>query len=152
MAEKEINQYFEDWFEERKERCEVYGNGDDFYVDDEIKNFCKMGFEFGYNLVMDKLFRCTIQKIAIEKEKSEAVAQLWGAKSTCNNCGNIDCENYQRQRKTEPCDLWISYKDKFSKADVIIRDLLSLLVTFQDQIVFDDEKQKIKKAEEFLGL
>ena len=41
---------------------------------------------------------------------------------------------------------------KLVNADCIIRDLLSLLVTFQEQIVFDDDKQKIKKAEEFLGL
>ena len=36
-------------------------------------------------------------------------------------------------------------------ADEIIRDLLCLLVTFNDQIVFDDEKQKIKNAEEWLN-
>ena len=38
---------FEKWFEEKKEKCEVYGNGDDFYVDDEIKKFCLMGYELG---------------------------------------------------------------------------------------------------------
>lgn len=30
------------------------------------------------------------------EEIEELKAQLWGAKSTCNNCGNADCENYQR--------------------------------------------------------
>lgn len=43
----EDNRIFEEWFEEKKEKCEVYGNGDDFYVDDEIKKFCLMGYELG---------------------------------------------------------------------------------------------------------
>ena len=110
---------------------------------DEMKN--KISLELK-NPVTQQGFEIICKKL------SELEAQLWGAKPTCNNCGNINCENYQRQRKKEPCDLWISYKDKFSKADIIVRDLLSLLVTFQDQIVFDEDKQKIKKAEEFLGL
>ena len=79
---------FDSWFEEKKEKCEVYGNGDDFWVDDEIKKFCKMGFDFGCQTVSDE----------------------------------------------------------------IIRDLLSVLATFNEQIIFDEDKQKIKKAEEFLGL
>ena len=43
----EENRIFEEWFEEKKEKCEVYGNGDDFWVDDEIKKFCLMGYELG---------------------------------------------------------------------------------------------------------
>ena len=43
----EEKQIFEEWFEEKKEKCEVYGNGDDFWVDDEIKKFCLMGYEQG---------------------------------------------------------------------------------------------------------
>ena len=46
MTEVE-KQIFEKWFKEKKEKCEVYGNGDDFYVDDEIKKFCLMGYELG---------------------------------------------------------------------------------------------------------
>lgn len=36
---------FEEWFELKKEKCEVYGNGDDFCVDDEIKHLCKMAWD-----------------------------------------------------------------------------------------------------------
>ena len=46
MTDKE-KRIFEEWFEEKKENCEVYGNGDDFWVDDEIKKFCLMGYELG---------------------------------------------------------------------------------------------------------
>jgi hypothetical protein len=43
----EEKRIFEEWFEEKKDKCEVYGNGDDFWVDDEIKKFCLMGYELG---------------------------------------------------------------------------------------------------------
>lgn len=87
-----------------------------------------------------------------EKETEELKAQLRGAKSTCNNCGNVDCENYQRQRKSVPCELWISYRDKITMSEEIIRDLLCLLVDFKEQIIFDEDLQKIKKAEDFLNI
>ena len=43
----DADKIFEEWFEQKKDKCEVYGNGDDFYVDDEIKKFCKLGYDFG---------------------------------------------------------------------------------------------------------
>ena len=46
MTEKE-NIAFEKWFKEKKDNYEVWGNGDDFYVDDEIKKFCKLAYEQG---------------------------------------------------------------------------------------------------------
>ena len=54
-------------------------------------------------------------KSELEKENAELKEQLWSAKPTCNNCGHCDCENYQRQRKSEPCALWISHKDQLTK-------------------------------------
>lgn len=87
-----------------------------------------------------------------EKKLEELKAQLWGAKPTCNNCGNADCENYQRQRKSAPCELWISHRDKIIMSKDIIRDLLCLLVDFKEQIIFDEDLKKIKKAEDFLNI
>ena len=37
---------------------------------------------------------------------------LYCAKRTCDNCGFVNCENFQRQRKSEPCALYISYQDR----------------------------------------
>lgn len=88
---------------------------------------------------------------AEEKEIEELKAQLWGAKSTCNNWGNADCENYQRQRRSAPCELWISHRDKIIMSKEIIRNLLCLLEDYKEQIVFDEDLQKIKKAEDFLN-
>lgn len=42
--------------------------------------------------------------------------------------------------------------EHLTKAKEIIRDLLCLLEDYKEQIVFDEDMQKIKKAEEFLGL
>ena len=57
---------------------------------------------------------------AIFKEYAEYKAQLWGSKPTCNNCGHTDCENYQMQRKSEPCKMWVSHKEQLAKAKEII--------------------------------
>lgn len=91
------------------------------------------------------------QKEREKKEIEELKAQLWGAKSTCNNCGNADCEIYQRQRRSVPCELWISHRDKIIMSKEIIRNLLCLLEDYKEQIVFDEDLQKIKKAEDFLN-
>lgn len=88
---------------------------------------------------------------AEEKEIEELKAQLWGAKSTCNNCGNADCENYQMQRRSVPCELWISHRDKIIMSKEIIRNLLCLLEEYKEQIVFNEDLQKIKKAADFLN-
>ena len=72
----------------------------------------------------------------------------------------VEAEKYAREWGTPTDDSFACLKDGFNEgvkvckkaADEIVRDLLSLLVTFQEQIIFDDDKQKIKKAEEFLGL
>lgn len=35
---------------------------------------------------------------------------LYCTKRSCNNCGKVNCENFQRQRK-DCCENWVSYKD-----------------------------------------
>lgn len=35
---------------------------------------------------------------------------LYCTKRSCNNCGKVNCENFQRQR-IDCCGLWVSYKD-----------------------------------------
>ena len=35
---------------------------------------------------------------------------LYCTKRSCNNCGKVTCENFQRQRK-DCCENWVSYKD-----------------------------------------
>lgn len=39
---------FNEWFELKKERCEVYGNGDDYDVDIEIRRMCQRAYNAGF--------------------------------------------------------------------------------------------------------
>lgn len=79
-------------------------------------------------------------------ENEELKKQLFSAKPTCNNCGHCDCENYQMQRKSEPCALWISHKDQLSKAKENIQKLTKLLDIAGDYF-YEDE---YLEAERFL--
>ena len=79
-------------------------------------------------------------------ENEELKNQLFSVKPTCNNCGHCDCENYQMQRKSEPCALWISHKDQLSKAKENIQKLTKLLDIAGDYF-YEDE---YLEAERFL--
>jgi predicted RNase H-like nuclease (RuvC/YqgF family) len=35
---------------------------------------------------------------------------IYCTEKSCNNCGKVECENFQRQRK-DCCELWVSFKD-----------------------------------------
>jgi len=48
----------------------------------------------------------------LEKENELAKSLLYCTKRTCDNCGFVNCENFQRQRKSEPCAMYISYRDR----------------------------------------
>ena len=89
------------------------------------------------------------QIFALEKDKAELKAQFWGAKPTCNNCGHCLCENYQTQRKSEPCSLWCSHRDILTKANEIIKNLLTLSIPI-DYAKCPGPLQKIAEAEQFL--
>ena len=46
----------------------------------------------------------------LEKENRIIKSILYCTKRSCNNCGKVNCENFQRQR-IDCCGLWVSYKD-----------------------------------------
>lgn len=72
------------------------------------------------------------------EEEKEAYAIEWGEKTD----GTYACIKDGFDEGVRVCK---------KAADEIIRDLLCLLVDFNNQIIFDDEKQKIKNAEEWLS-
>ena len=45
-----------------------------------------------------------------EQENKLLKELLYCTKRSCNNCGKVNCENFQRQR-IDCCGLWVSYKD-----------------------------------------
>jgi hypothetical protein len=47
---------------------------------------------------------------------------LYCTKRSCNNCGKVNCENFQRQRK-DCCGNWVSYKDYIKKLEAQIEQM-----------------------------
>ena len=47
---------------------------------------------------------------------------LYCTKRSCNNCGKITCENFQRQRK-DCCGHWVSYKDYIKQLETQIEKM-----------------------------
>lgn len=73
---------FDEWFEQKKEKCEVYGNGDDYCVDDEIKHFCRMGYDFANKWYYPSkgefpdVGRTCVMKYGSETKKSVVVLKI----------------------------------------------------------------------------
>ena len=64
--------------------------------------------------------------IKVQPEESQYIKSLlYCTTKSCNNCGNVNCENFQRQRK-DCCDLWISYKDYIKQLESQIEQLTYL--------------------------
>ena len=85
---------------------------------------------------------------ALEEENAELEAEnnlvkslLYCTKGTCDNCGFVNCENFQRQRKSEPCTLYVSYKDRIKNLehenDVLIES-------------YNNSREKLTKAKDII--
>ena len=51
-----------------------------------------------------------------EKNNKLLKSLLYCTVRSCNNCGKVNCENFQRQR-IDCCGLWVSYKDYITKLE-----------------------------------
>ena len=49
-------------------------------------------------------------------------SMLYCTKRSCNNCGKVNCENFQRQRK-DCCGNWVSYKDYIKQLETQIEKM-----------------------------
>ena len=63
---------------------------------------------------------------------------LYCTKKSCNNCGKVNCENFQRQRK-DCCENWVSYKDYIKQLEAQIekmtrKEILEKTIDFHDAI------------------
>ena len=52
----------------------------------------------------------------LERENRTIKSLLYCTKRSCNNCGKVNCENFQRQR-IDCCGLWVSYKDYIAELE-----------------------------------
>ena len=88
------------------------------------------------------------------KENEELKSRLFCTKETCDNCGFVLCENFQRQRKSEPCSVYISYKDKISKMELQLNEAKEIIHKLTELVEFlngDNVKEPIiAEAEQFL--
>lgn len=57
-----------------------------------------------------------MEKIEIEQENNLLKSFLYCTEKSCNNCGYVNCENFQRQRKN-CCERWISFKDYIAELE-----------------------------------
>ena len=72
-------------------------------IADGIIQAYQQGAEFGYNKANEN--ECKLLK-----------SLLYCTVKSCNNCGKINCENFQRQR-IDCCSLWVSYKDYIAELE-----------------------------------
>jgi chromosome segregation ATPase len=83
----------------------------------ELKETCNKWFEHLKNREEELLNELNNQNAKyesqieeLEKENTLVKSLLYCTKRTCDNCGFVNCENFQRQRKSEPCLLYIPYQ------------------------------------------
>ena len=53
----------------------------------------------------------------LEQENKLAKSLLYCTVESCDNCENCNCENFQRQRKSVPCELYLSYQDRIKQLE-----------------------------------
>ena len=77
---------------------------------------------------------------------------LYCTKRSCNNCGKVNCENFQRQR-IDCCGLWVSYKDYIKQQEEKIADLKANFdyVLEGKDLEIKELKEQIKEMKNCLG-
>ena len=58
----------------------------------------------------------------LKKENRLLKSLLHCSTRSCNNCGKVNCENFQRQRK-DCCENWISYIDYIKQLEAQIEKM-----------------------------
>lgn len=87
-------------------------------------------FSAGIECATYELNKGCIQTLT--KENAELKARLFCTKETCDNCGFVKCENFQRQRKSEPCSVYISYKDRITKLKLQLIKAKNIIQKFSE--------------------
>jgi hypothetical protein len=76
-----------------------------------------------------------------EQENKLLKEFLYCTKRSCNNCGKVNCENFQRQR-IDCCGLWVSYKDYITELENKIADIKA-----NCDLAIEGREVKIKELE-----
>lgn len=87
---------------------------------DEMKNRISMALK---DPILQQGFEIICKNVAdLERENRTLKSLLYCTKRSCNNCGKVNCENFQRQR-IDCCGLWVSYKDYITELEKKIADI-----------------------------
>lgn len=100
---------FEQWFKEKKDNYDVWGNGDDFCVDDEIKRFCYLAYIQGV----------TVTRVAADKaycEKANAEIKLEEAKELLREYTRLSLQEPENKDMIANIEL-------FKKTEQFLQDL-----------------------------
>ena len=76
-------------------------------------------------------------KEELEPENKLLKSFLYCTEKSCNNCGYINCENFQRQRKN-CCERWISFKDYIAELEAQIEKMKCLLNEIYSEFGFSE--------------
>ena len=72
-------------------------------------------------------------ELAQTLEENELLKSLlYCTKRSCNNCGKVNCENFQRQR-IDCCGHWVSYKDYIKQLEEQIEKMKSDVISERDE-------------------
>ena len=79
----------------------------------------------------------------LEKENRLLKSLLYCTTRSCNNCGKVNCENFQRQRK-DCCGNWVSYKDYIKELEAKLKHAEENCIN-KTCVVFKDKEDCVAK-------
>ena len=90
----------------------------------------------------------------LEQENKLLKSFLYCTEKSCNNCGYVNCENFQRQRKN-CCERWISFKDyivELEKENAELKRIVKMVAMINKGIYTNEGIKAIyAEAEQFLS-
>ena len=87
----------------------------------------------------------------LERENRALKSLLYCTKRSCNNCGKVNCENFQRQR-IDCCGLWVSYKDyiaELEKENLVLHRMNRKRLNLQKERVQLKEKIEVLECDNY---
>ncbi len=122
----------------------------------EILGIGKPGDIIKLCIITDNFFKPYQKRIAeLERENELIKSFLYCTERSCNNCGKVNCENFQRQR-VDCCGSWVSFKDYISNLETESAELKARLnainlLTPELEKASKLRKQQLTKAKELLN-
>lgn len=87
----------------------------------------------------------------LERENRTIKSLLYCTVKSCNNCGKVNCENFQRQR-IDCCGLWVSYKDyiaELEKENLVLHRMNRKRLNLQKERVQLKEKIEVLECDNY---